>query len=147
MSFSANNQNPLTFSYQYPYHGWFQVVANCSNQISFVLANTFVKVGENMRGAKGMLRNQYAHVTEPVNVVVRIDGGNGYSIVADFGDSNRMYLPWTYLNSSGAQIGTTLFGYVAPKASFHSDGVYISYSYLKSGQYDVIHFYVYIRCL
>lgn len=102
------------------------------------MTNTNVKVGTKLTTASGLLRNVYAHVNEPINVIVRVDGsGNGYSMVANFGDSNSMLLPWTYLNSKGVDGVNAQTGYVAPKATFGNDGVTIIYAYKTPGKYQV----------
>lgn len=112
-------------------------MANCSNPVSFVLTSVFVKVGTDLTRASGLLRNMYAHVDESVNVVVRVESGNGYSIVANFDDSNAMMLPWTYLSSSGTAGNGAVLGYVAPKATFGVDGITIIYAYKTPGKYQV----------
>lgn len=137
LTFAPDNSNPLKFDFKYTYFGNFQVLVNCSNPIGFVLTSAFVKVGANLKTADGFLRNVYANVNEPVNVVVRINGGNGYSIIADFGDSNSMLLPWVYLKSNGIEGSNAVAGFVAPKATFGKEGIKISYAYKTPGKYQV----------
>lgn len=136
-------ENPLVFDFQYPYHGEFNVLVNCSNIVGYKLAKAFVKVGKHISWANGLIRNYYAHINEPVNIVIRIGGGNGYWINADFGDSNRMYLPWAYLNSNGTQSDRLIHGQVPPKATFGKDGINIIYAYKKAGNYRVGQFLIF----
>lgn len=115
----------------------YKVVANCSNSINFVLVNSLVKVGLDLTTGNGLIRNQYAHVNDPVSFVVRVNGGNGYQMEANFGDSNKMLLTWTYLSTKGAQLGSQIAGYVPAKATFTNDSVSLIYAYKNTGNFKV----------
>lgn len=137
-TFDKSNSFSISFDFKYPVYGLFTVMANCSNVISATVAKTIVKVGTNLIDANGLITNYYATVDQDINFLLRIIGGNGYNAVVDFGDSNSMYMSWTYLNSSGKNTSdTNKNGYLTPRATFSSkSGINITYSYNIPGIYE-----------
>ncbi len=138
-SFDKSNNFTLITTFKYSSYGLFQVMANCSNAISSVLAKTNARIGASLGSATGYIVNQFANIKEYIYVNLRVAGGTGYYIQIDYGDSNNMILPWTYLISngnvpSGGNINNNL---VAASARFTPNGVFPMYAYKKPGQYDI----------
>ena len=135
--FDSSNSFSLSLNYSYPNHGLYLAIVNCSNTINSQLLQVYIKVGKNLKQASSYLMNTYVNINEPVGVYVKVDGGNGYSIVANFGDGNQMMIPFMYLNSKGQLGKSAVDGFVAPNAKFDSNGILVQYAYQLPGNYPL----------
>lgn len=137
--FDRSNAFSLVIPYKYSSYGFFNVLVNCSNTISYNTASTSVRVGLNLNTASGLIVNNYANIQESIYVRLNVNGGNGYNILVAFGDSNKMLLPWSYLNSNGQKNDLIAKSdYVTPKAIFNQSGIYVMYEYQTPGEYEIV---------
>ena len=139
-AFEKSNNYSLVLTYKYSNFGLFSAIANCSNAISSVIARTNVRIGTSLGSASGYLINHYANINEFILLNLKINGGNGYYIQIEYGDSNEMVLPWTYISTNGTILPTTTTNndnLIPPKARFTSNGIQPMYAYKKPGEYEI----------
>jgi hypothetical protein len=139
-TFNKSNSFSLNLTNRYSRYGMFKISVNCSNTISFSLAETAIKVGTDLTSATGLITKGYVNINDDAELFIRVKEGNkGYQILINFGNSKSMLLPWTYISSNGSFIATTftIIDHVPIKARFASNGIYVSYAYSAVGTYDV----------
>ena len=134
-NFSKLNSFSLNFRHAFDKHGYFDVTANCSNQISFQISVFKVKVGLDLNSATGVILKNFANVYELIIIKLNINGGNGYKIIVDFDDGKKMLLPWRYVSSLGRE-SQSIPGYIKANAVFNQSGIYVPHQYSLPGLYE-----------
>ena len=134
-SFNKDNSFSLTFHYSYSKFGLFRVTANCSNSVSFTLAQAFIKVGSELSEASGFVLNSFVNVDQSVEFFIGVrNDTREFSVLVSFNDSplTSLLVPWTFISSRGAVDDSDL----SARVRFNALGLIVSYKYAKVGVYE-----------